>query len=248
MTLPMPTLPTVIIVTSHRGGSLKSSLASALSWKLATLGNRTALLDCTPTGGAFSLESPLHAVSNAPAENHPAAARAKRHTELPLAMNHLGRLPASSSEFRTILAALGTEATHVVVDAPVCSKAELDLLASASDLVLVTIPSDANCLRSITPFLQVLQEIRAAPGRAFRIKGILVRTGIPLEECVVVDQFLEDTLAPMLSGAQIPFDEPARRTISAAQAPDQVDEQSPIHSHLSLLATELLELLETASA
>ncbi len=233
----------VISVVSHRGGSLKSTVARWLSFSLANRGEGIALVDLSRAGGSFDLPGEEDGdIKNGECSFSPVSVR--RNANLNLTSFRPDVYPAGRQEIAELRKFVSTYATHdfLVFDTPSLSGRDLDPLLSASDLALLTVPSDVASLRSLVPFLQTVQDIRAMPGRAFRILATLVMTGIRTEEHVAIDQFCEETLAPFLSGATIPFDEKVRDAVSHGKSPECLQEGSLATSSLRLLAEEIVAM------
>lgn len=233
-----------IAVLSHRGGAMTSTIAAGLAWQLAVAGHETILADCTPAGGAWYLGASEATGDRMVSGWAGTKIKTRGHGSLSLTTVHTGALPSTREEAQLLANGFGLGQRPVVIaDLPVSERAELEVVLLPSDLALLVLPSDGLALRSAVPFLQCVQEVRAMPGRAFRIKGVLTGTGIRTRERIELDTFAQRTLAPLLCGAQLPFDSAFRELICAARHPDGAPADSPVTSNLRLLAKEVQRIV-----
>lgn len=242
-----PDRRTFVAVFSHRGGAMTSTAAAGLAWQMAALGRPTVLVDCTSAGGAWFLGG-IDAPGAGTFDSWDGKTGSARvHERLPLTTVHAARPPRTREEATLLAEGFGLRDNAVVIaDLPVCGRPEFEVALRPADLALVVMPSDGVALRSAVAFLQCIQEVRAMPGRAFRIKALLTGTGIRSEERIAIDRFAQKTLAPLLCGAQIPFDPDFRRLIGAGKPPEMAAADSAVASNLTLLARETMQTLGIA--
>ncbi len=239
----------MIVVASHRGGSLKTTLSAMLALALARREVDVLLADLAMAGGAFSLDSPELTTARALQGMALPDARLRGHRRLSLRMLHAPRGladPAGFGEIRGRL--LSPKPDLVIVDTPACGREELAGLLKMATLLLITLPSNALALRSLAPFLQTVSEIRSLPGRSFEVAVVPTGTGGRSSEAAALDRYVNRYLGPIMCGASIPIDDSIAATVSAGKLPEVAEDNSMSGSNLTLLTAAVLERLKRAGA
>jgi cellulose biosynthesis protein BcsQ len=234
-------LPRTILVTSHCGGSGKSSTAAALAWMLASLNHPTLLLDLAAAGGCSVFDSPLLSRALLGGDTQ------RRHAKHPLAIAHRADLLSNPLLFEQVLADATADGIQaIVIDLPESTPEELIALSVLVDLMLVTVPADALALRRLGPMLEIVKECRARPGRTFKTRILPTLSRPDLIHHAEIEAYLKEHLSPLLFDARIPLDEAFGGIIEENKFLDALPTNNPSHRHFQLLALESADLLGLA--
>lgn len=224
------TIPKLIVVTSHRGGSMKSTVSALLAQALAERGRRTVLVDAAIAGGVASLADERLQAESAPIGN----VQLRKMRGLPLVVVHDPDILEERAELPGLLDWAAQDSTeYLILDLPGIETDELRVLASRASIVLLTVPADALALRSLLPFLRDVQAQRALPGRDFATIALPVRTGVQSPTGIATDRFIQEHLSPLMVGATMPADDRLAAQVSSGHFPSDL---SPLlRSNLDLL-------------
>jgi cellulose biosynthesis protein BcsQ len=228
--------PRRIAIVSHRGGSMKSTLAAMLGLAFAAEGTDTLVADLSAGGGSAQLHHELLADETTAFDERGVRVPLRRHRTLPLSVVHAGWFIAAS-EARRMRSLENWANRHevAILDSPATSQEVLRDFLAPMDLVLVTLPSDAVAVRGAVRFLEILREVRAMPGRRFSVAVIPTGTGKRSHENIAIDRFTNEALAPLLLGASLPWDEGLAAQVSDARLPELETLSPLVRSNIELL-------------
>lgn len=226
-----------IAVLSHRGGSMKTTLAACLGLALAGQGRRVLLADLAVGGGVFQLEGDLIAAPESRADAAGPLNRRKVHRTLPIEAVHTPDLPTMAGSARIrMVEAWRDRFDAIILDAPMASRESLVEVSALLDLAVLTLPSDVVAVRSFQRFLELVHELRAMPGRGFRTVLVPTGTGRRTAEHVAIDRFTNNVLAPLSAGATLPWDDALAAQVAAGRFPEPGTMSPTVASNMNLLA------------
>jgi cellulose biosynthesis protein BcsQ len=208
-------------MTSHRGGSGKTALATGLATRLSLHHHKRVLvLDYSPDGAAAYLLmgdgqqiKPLELINPNFLPLEVASECEARVVWAP----GLIRSAQFWDLVRTTAVAQGMDL--VIVDLPVTGGNELSEALRHAWLVVVAVPCDGPAFRSLGPLLETLNEERSRPNRSFQVRAVMTMTGVPNPERQALETFERRYLRPMLMKSDLPFDGELRRTMALGRAP-----------------------------
>lgn len=229
-----------IAIVSHRGGSMKSTLAATLGLAFAEEGTDTLIADLASGGGSAQLNHELLSEETTAIDERGVRVPLRRHRTLPLSVVHAGWFIAAT-EARRMRSLENWANRHevAILDSPATSHDVLRDFLAPMDLVLVALPSDAVAVRGAVRFLEILREVRAMPGRRFSVAVVPTGTGKRSHENIAIDRFTNETLAPLLLGASLPWDEGLAAQVADARLPELEGLSSAVRSNIALLRSEI---------
>jgi cellulose biosynthesis protein BcsQ len=238
-------LPKVIGVMSHRGGSGKTAVATGLASHLASVHlQRVMLVDVCPDGAAAHLmmggDQPVKPVD--PTEKTFLPLTAARDTQARVVWAP-GMLRQGNFWSLVEKTARAQDMNYIVLDLPMASAGELSEILRMTWLCLLTVPCDGPAFRSLGPLLEGLNEERSRPNREFMVRAVMTMTGVPNPERMGLENYERRYLRPMLTKVDLPFDVELRRQMAAGNAPLQgIEGPGSALAALSVLAAEILEI------
>ncbi|MEQ8821792.1 MAG: hypothetical protein RLY93_16260 [Sumerlaeia bacterium] len=236
----------VVLVLSHRGGSGKTALAAGIASDWADLGEKPLLVDCAAAGGASALFGrylpadfvfPVWRGEEKPFPMVQEGGMSMRFLKAGPALKD----PQAAERLRE--GAAKARCTSVVVDLPACGRSELEPLLRVATLVLLVMPVDALAFRGSRPFLEMIQEERARPGRDFQSVVVVNGTGVKNPAKEHTEVFLRQYLGPILAPVEIPHDPSLKAGMAKGILPGSEAERSPASDAILRLAKHLRQML-----
>ena len=236
-----------LAITSHRGGSGRSLLASGLAAWASEQGIRTLLIDLAPGGGAASLGPtglmPHHDPWRGNSEPRP--------TALTRTLQALRATPdaitgAGWAQIESRLA--GWNTSLVVIDAPTLSRPLQAGVLARCNVVLAAVPADANSLKSILPYLEFLAEEKHRPNRVFQPAAVLTRVQLDSPPMQALFETASTFLGPLLLQGVIPEEETFARAMAQGLMPSARHLSPAAAGAIDNVGRQLLAMLAPAGA
>ena len=235
--------PHLIVVASHRGGSMKSTISALVAAKLATRKLKTIVVDASLGGGVFSLADDTQVER----PNAPSGLSVREDKNTPLTCVHAPALLADRGGLDRLLHwAVERDPSYVILDLPEVTIEELRLVTANAAVLLVTLPSEGLSLRSLLPFLRDVQGLRALPGRKFHTILIPTGSGLRTPHGVALDKFIQENLSTLVTAGALPWDDEMNAAVSAGKWPKSSAQAS--HSNITLIVERLIALTDSEVA
>jgi len=233
----------VVLITSHRGGAMKTSLTLALAMTLAKDGSNVVIVDPSIAGGASSIGAPQQ-----PAGTRETDQGIRHHESLPITfLSRPGSL-GSLEQIEDLLDGANRERADVIlVDSHSLNRSEVELITRFATLVIAAAPAGVIPFRSLPPFLEMLRELRAQPGRSFSVLGVMTGVGATRGTDADLERHTQRQLAPIVSSGVFPHDESWRVAISKGEIPPPPPPKSFMDSNLRLIAKDVTGAIEKVS-
>ncbi len=222
---------------------MKTSLTLALGMTIAADQTRVVIIDPSIAGGAFGIGEPPPSAGTKSQKSG-----IRYHPELPITfLSRPGSLGALDTIEAIIDDANRERAELILIDAHSLNRAEIELLARFTSLVIAVVPAGVISFRSLPPFLETLRELRALPGRTFSVLAVMTGVGVTRGKEAELERHTQKQLRPIISAGIFPHDESWRVAISKGELPPPPPPKSFMESNLQLISKDVMDSIAKAT-